>query len=190
MSLINRTLKIKYVGIENIKDASILAVWHQTTFVLGYANPFKDLVILTSTGVKGDIFTGIVKKFGSKKIIRASFDGSPKKSANATMRLLKSLQEGYSTVIALDGPKGPLFKIKPGIFYLSEKSGKKIVPVGIAFSKKLTVPFRWDKYIIPLPYSKVVLYLDNTYKGAGDEQSLKEAMFNAQKKAESMIDSI
>ncbi|MCX5749610.1 MAG: DUF374 domain-containing protein [Candidatus Saganbacteria bacterium] len=186
MRAVNRTLKVKICGLENIKDNALYAVWHQSTFVMFDANPFKNMVVLTAKGSRGDIFTKAVEPYGNK-IVRVPYDENKKESAVATVQLLNCLEEGCNIVIAVDGPKGPLFEVKPGIFFLSQRSNKKIIPVGFAASQKITARLRWDKYIIPLPYGKAVIYLDDSYVNDKDPESLKKAMFAAQKKAEEIL---
>jgi len=186
MRAVNRTLKIKIYGLENINGNALFAVWHQSTFVMFDANPIKDMVVLTAKGSRGDIFTKAVEPYGYK-IVRVPFDENKKDSAAAAVQLLKCLEEGRNVVIALDGPKGPLFDVKPGIFFLSQKSGKKIVPVGFAASKKLSLGFRWDKFIVPSPFSRIVIYLDAALSGESKAEELKTAMFSAQKKAEALL---
>jgi lysophospholipid acyltransferase (LPLAT)-like uncharacterized protein len=187
MRLLNKTYKLNVVGMDNIKDNSIFAAWHNSTFVMFEANPFPDMVVLTADGTKGDIFTKAVERYGNK-IIRVPYDENRKDSAAATRKMLDSLKEGSSMIIAVDGPKGPLYNVKPGIFYLAGKSGKKIVPVGVAASQKITAPLRWDKYFVPLPFSRVSVYLDNSYDN-NDEESLRSAIFAATKKAEELLKS-
>jgi len=177
-----RTLKITVTGTENIKDNIIFAVWHQATFVLFEANPFKKSAVLTADGIRGDIFTKAVEHY-NYRIIRTSFDGSKKEAGIAAIQLLKALREGYSTVIAIDGPAGPLFSVKPGVFFLSEKSEKKIVPVGVAASKYITLPRRWDRYFVPLPFSRVSVHADSAFNNDNDPATLKKAMFAAKEKA-------
>lgn len=181
--LIGNTLDLRIKGLENIKDNVIFAVWHGDNFIFTYKNPIKKLAILAGDGVKGDIFSGLVHD-RVDKIIHVPFNSdNPKAAAYAAAKLLSALEEGYNSAIALDGPRGPYRKIKPGIFLISKKSGKKIIPVGIAVSRKFTVPFRWDKYFVPLPFSRVVFLMDFEAEDCNDEKSLLEAMENARKKA-------
>lgn len=185
MKIINKTLKFKLYSIDDIKENVIFAVWHNSTFSTFDANPLKNMAALTAAGIKGDIFTRAIKRY-NYKIIRVPYEENSRQSANAALKIIKVLKEGFNLVIALDGPKGPVYSIKPGIFYLSQKSKKKIVPTGVAFSRKITLFYRWDKYIIPAPFSKISVYLDTNYNGK-TEESLRAAMADAEEKARKLL---
>lgn len=192
MRIIYKTLNVKVFGAENILGNVLFAVWHNSTFVLFEASAGKTFglekkVIITAKGTKGEIFTRAIKNYDNK-IIRVPYEDNPRESAIAAKNILDSLKQGFSTVIALDGPKGPIYEIKPGIFYLAKKSNLKIVPVGVAYSKGISLNFRWDKYFIPLPFSKVAIYLDNGFSGDKNEL-LKEAMTTAQNNAQKLLSS-
>ncbi len=186
MLLTQKLIRIEKYGFENLHQSSIYAFWHEAYFVVGFANPFEKVAVLTTKGVMGDIVSKAIKIF-NPKIIRASFDGGAKQSAYAVFQMIKSFQEGYALVIVPDGPKGPRRKSKSGIFFIAEKTGAKIIPVGIAANRKITLHFRWDKYFIPLPFSKVVIFADKPFSGPHETILLDKALENARKKAEELV---
>lgn len=94
-------------------------------------------------------------------IIRGS---SGKKGVRSLIRIIKRLKEGYTFGTAVDGPRGPAYKIKPGMLYVAEKSGVEIIPVGVAFDKKWIFEKSWDKMQIPKPFSKAVIYFGKPIK--------------------------
>lgn len=186
MRSVKRLIRLDKIGFEKVGDSAILSLWHEAYFIAGYANPFDKVAVLTTKGVMGDIASKAIGQFGPK-IIRTSFDKDSKQGAYAVLQLIKASEEGYNLVIVPDGPKGPRRRSKKGIFYLSEKTGKKIIPLGIAASRKIVVPFRWDKYFIPLPFSRVVIYADKPFEGPQNTPELDSAMENARKKAEELL---
>ncbi len=183
--VIGKTLKVKVFGTENLNENALYCFWHQNTFALFTANPIKKLAILTATEARGEIFTRVAEKF-NLEITRTSYNEDPKAGASAFIKLVKKVKDGFSLGIALDGPKGPLHVIKPGIALLSKKTGKRIIPVGIEYSKRICLTKRWDKYFVPLPFSSVVLYLDFSYNGRSLE-ALYHGMKIAQHKAKSSL---
>jgi lysophospholipid acyltransferase (LPLAT)-like uncharacterized protein len=65
------------------------------------------------------------------------------------------LQEGYDVAIAPDGPRGPRFKVQPGVIQLARITGFPIFPFTFsAFPRKVLQS--WDRFIIPLPFSRGV----------------------------------
>ncbi len=181
MRTLCKTYRIVIRGRENVKEKGLFAVWHQASFALFEANPFRPLVVLTANGTKGDVFTKAVEGYGYK-MIRVPYDDNRKEAAVALVQTVKAVEEGFNVVIAVDGPHGPLHSVKPGIFYLSKRTGTKIFPVGLYASAKITIPLRWDKYFVPLPFSKIVIYIDSDYSG-DNETSLKQAIIRAEEKA-------
>lgn len=186
MRAVKSLIRFDKVGFENVGDSGILSLWHESYFVAGYANPFDKVAVLTTKGVMGDIVSKAIGQF-QVKIIRTSFDGETKRGAYAVLQLIKAAEEGYNLVIVPDGPKGPRRRCKKGIFYIAEKTGKKIIPVGVAASHKLVLGFRWDKYFIPLPFSRVVLFAGEPFEGENDTLQLDAAMERARKKAEELL---
>lgn len=186
MRAVKKSIRFEKIGFEDIKGPVILALWHESYFVAGYANPFDKVAVLTTKGIMGDIASKAIGHFGPR-IIRASFGSDAKQGAYAVLQLIKASEDGFGLVIVPDGPKGPRRRSKKGIFYLSEKTGKKIVPVGVAASRKITMHFRWDKYFIPLPFSRVVILADRPYDGPPDTEAFDAALENARKKAEQIV---
>ncbi|MEG1337553.1 lysophospholipid acyltransferase family protein, partial [Cetobacterium sp.] len=86
-------------------------------------------------------------------IVRGS---SGKDSIKSVLKLIKLVKNGYSAGTPLDGPKGPIYQVKPGMIYLAQKSEKAILPVGVAFSDKWIFEKAWDKFQMPKPFSKMV----------------------------------
>jgi len=60
----------------------------------------------------------------------------------------------------LDGPRGPRGVVKPGLIVMAQLSGVPIVPVYISVNKAWMLN-SWDSFIIPKPFSTVVIRWDN-----------------------------
>jgi lysophospholipid acyltransferase (LPLAT)-like uncharacterized protein len=69
------------------------------------------------------------------------------------LRLVNN-EKDYSIIHALDGPKGPALKIKPGFNWFAEKTNKPTLLMSFEYSKSIELN-SWDKMKIPLPFSKV-----------------------------------
>ena len=54
-----------------------------------------------------------------------------------------------------DGPKGPRFVFKPGAILLSQMSQRPILPMAYAASRATL--FHWDKFVLPWPFSRIVI---------------------------------
>jgi hypothetical protein len=65
------------------------------------------------------------------------------------------MKKNNNAAIAVDGPRGPYHKAKPGIILLAKKTGAVILPYAIQCNKKIIFKKSWDKSEIPLPFSTV-----------------------------------
>ena len=163
IKLIGLTLRFNRGLREDLAQAKagknvVFAIWHQSSFVLFYVFGFTRAVLLVTAETRGKIIAKCAGWLGFQAIfiptIKESFD-----YAASLNLLLRSIKEGNDIVIAVDGPCGPLYNVRPGIFYLSEKAGIPILPVGVKAPFKLTLFWRWDKYFVPLPLSPVQVRL-------------------------------
>jgi lysophospholipid acyltransferase (LPLAT)-like uncharacterized protein len=134
----------------------LFAVWHQATFVMFYLYRHKNAVILVTSEIRGEILGRCAEWLGFEVIAVPSakdkFD-----YARSLTGMVKALKSGRDAVIAVDGPTGPLYDVKPGAAYLAGKAEVPILPIGILADGKLTLNWRWDKFFVPLPFSKVTV---------------------------------
>ena len=107
----------------------------------------------------GNILAGFVKKYGFK-VIRYPERATPMERAQAISKLIKTIKKGYDCGIAVDGPPNEkLFVAKPGVFYLSQRTGYPVMPAGAYYRNAFVFNFRWDKYLMPKPFTKAVIVI-------------------------------
>ncbi len=147
------------------KNNHLLAVFHGKTFHNFYLYRNRGTVIWTAESWRGKILNLTCKKLGFNPIFIS--EKSPKRGFVDYLRKLKETGEG---VVAVDGPLGPNQNVYPGILQLAAASGLPIYPVGAYYSHKIKLFWRWDRYEIPWPFSKV------TYVIGEPLQILKEAI--------------
>jgi len=164
MMAICRTLRFEIEGsgwLDELKKKGknvLFAVWHQATFVMFYLYRDQKACIVTTPEIRGRVLGKVAEWMGYQNITlplaKEKLD-----AARGFAKLLKLVRKGYDAVIAVDGPNGPLYEVKPGATYLSTKGNLSIIPVGVKAPWKLTFFWRWDKYFVPLPFSKVQVKL-------------------------------
>jgi lysophospholipid acyltransferase (LPLAT)-like uncharacterized protein len=66
----------------------------------------------------------------------------------------------YYTFITPDGPYGPKYVPKKGVFHLARASGRKVVALSIHASPVLKIP-SWDRKKFPLPFAKIHVRLSS-----------------------------
>jgi hypothetical protein len=106
----------------------------------------------------------MLKMFGYR-IVRGS---STKGGVRGVINMLKELEAGHECGIAVDGPQGPLHVPKEGIIYLARKTGAYIVPLVMAVKDKWICSSAWDKYILPVPFTKGVIGFGKPYQPRQD----------------------
>jgi len=132
--------------------------WHDKQFapVLLVCKIFNiKSVGLVSASRDGDMLSSWLTCLGYH-VVRGS---SSRKAISSLVKLLAAVKSGYSIGIAADGPRGPRYEAKPGISYIACKAGVPVVPIGVAYSAKWIFKKSWDKYQLPIPFSKLVLYV-------------------------------
>ena len=72
-----------------------------------------------------------------------------------------SYEKTHAMAVAHDGPLGPRHEPKKLAFYLSEHAEEDFVGISLSYSSCLRLKHRWDKYVIPLPYTTVTVAVKN-----------------------------
>lgn len=176
INAISRSLKIELVNkeiVERLKAEGrriIYVVWHGKLFLATYVHRKKNIVILTSLSKDGDMLTAILEKFGYRCIRGSSSRGGTK----ALREMIRVIKEGYDCAVAVDGPRGPLHEVKPGAIFLSQLTGAAIVPVSCEVERKKVFEKAWDKFELPIPFSRArISYGAPFYVKRGEDISQK-----------------
>jgi lysophospholipid acyltransferase (LPLAT)-like uncharacterized protein len=163
MILICKSLRLEIKGkknfdeLKNMKKNVIFATWHQATFLMFHLYRHRDTAIFVTSEVRGQVLGKCAEWMGYKTL--PIYLERKITMARSTARLVNYLKKGHDVVIAVDGPLGPLHEVRQGVYYLSRNAKAPIIPVGINAPWRITLAWRWDKYFIPLPFSKVTLSL-------------------------------
>ena len=157
--LLKLTLQVKVVHNNNYNSnlQYLFAFWHGKQFLptLELVSHKTKCAALVSPSRDGDMLSIWLEKLGYIVLRGSSRDNNIK----SLRQMLFILRQGVSLGFGVDGPIGPVFKIKPGIVYMAQKLNISIIPVGSYFSAKKIFYKAWDKYEIPRLFSRAVLYL-------------------------------
>ena len=130
----------------------IVAHFHQDELVLVRTRINSNFFVMTSTSTDGEMMTRFLRLLGYHCVRGSSTRGGEK----ALLEMIHTLKTSdYNAVIAVDGPRGPIYKVKQGVVVLAKQTGFPILPVGIKVSRYFKVQKSWNKVIIPKPFSKV-----------------------------------
>lgn len=131
----------------------ILAHWHGDEIPLVQLSRRYRIATMTSNSKDGSMMTVIVKLMGGK----TSRGSSSRGGAAGLKGLVRLLSQGHTTSFAVDGPKGPYHKVKPGILEMSRLSKAPIYVGGLACDNAWIFHKAWNKAFLPKPFSRVVI---------------------------------
>lgn len=129
----------------------ILAHWHGDELVLIQFLGYYRVGTIVSTSKDGDIMNTLVKLIGGTTVRGSSTRGG----IGALKGLFRLLKEGWNTSFAVDGPKGPLHQVKPGVFEVARTLGIPIFWSGISCDRAIHFPKSWNKTFLPKPFARV-----------------------------------
>lgn len=154
----------------NLKPC-IYAMWHANQFLVHGLEDKANTSILVSNSIDGEVIARAVEKWGFK-VVRGS--AGKKGAVESTMQMLTRLKNGECVGIMVDGPHGPLHKVKNGAVKLAQMSGAPIVPAHWYSPQKTFINLpSWDKMTTPLGDCKILnLYGEPIYvnENATDEE--------------------
>lgn len=149
----------------------IYVMWHANQFLVHGIEDKAHLSILISNSIDGEIVARAVEKWGFK-VVRGS--SNKKGAVESTMQMLNRLKNGECVGIMVDGPSGPLHKVKNGAIKLAQMSGAPIIPAFWYSPQKTFVNLpSWDKMKTPLGDCNILnLYGEPIYvtKDASNEE--------------------
>jgi lysophospholipid acyltransferase (LPLAT)-like uncharacterized protein len=173
-----RAEEIHYERVEAIHESgrpALFAFWHGVLLPLTYVCRRRRIQVLTSLHRDGEVISRVIEALGFGAVRGSSSRGS----ARALVAMMARGAEGLDIAVTPDGPRGPARSVKRGVFYLAEKSGARLVPVGVGASRVRRLS-SWDGFMIPLPFSRVsVVYGEPLVWDESDAFETKSALFEA-----------
>lgn len=132
----------------------VVAMWHGDELGLVCFGPFYRLATMASYSKDGELMNHVLRKFSFE-----TARGSSSRGGSSALRgLMRLARRGHSPVIAVDGPRGPVHKAKPGALELARITGLPVFPCAMACSRSIPLHRSWDLTDLPLPFAKVLLY--------------------------------
>jgi hypothetical protein len=146
-------------GIMNRPDHPpvILVFWHNRLFLMApfYERYCRGRVALTliSRSRDGQFISDIVARFG----IRTARGSSSRHGVSAALAAVHAARdEKLDIVVTPDGPRGPRYRVQPGVLRLAQATGRPIVSVTTYLGWKKVLN-SWDRFQVPLPFSRCKL---------------------------------
>lgn len=129
----------------------IFAHFHGDELALIALTPIYKIATITSTSKDGELMTTVIHLLGGK----TSRGSSTRGAVSALKGLIEICKKGANSSFAVDGPKGPLHEVKPGVFELSRLMKSEIYAAGVYCDRAWHFPKAWNKTFLPKPFAKI-----------------------------------
>lgn len=138
-------------------NVGVFYFWHQQTVAAAYflikAKAAQHCIVSSSND--GRFAGSVIELFGYNAVYGSAF----KNPIQVTRQALKILKNNQSFCIVGDGSRGPAFELKQGVPFLAIKTNKPLFFVDCSSSWHFTFKKSWDKFQIPLPFSKINIHV-------------------------------
>jgi lysophospholipid acyltransferase (LPLAT)-like uncharacterized protein len=108
--------------------------------------------VLISRSFDGELIARTIEHLGYRTV-RGS---SSRYGASGVLGLASAVEAGYPAIFTADGPRGPVYKAKPGAVKLAELTGY-VIGSFYALPERAWLLRSWDRFMIPKPFSRVVV---------------------------------
>jgi len=129
------------------------AFLHGRLLAAGVAFQNLGIGIMSSHHTDGEIIHRVVRKMGYVTV-----RGSTTRGGARALLELSRLESQIPLALTPDGPRGPEGKLQDGFALLASKTGRAIIPAGIAATPCVRLN-SWDRMVIPLPFARVQVFL-------------------------------
>lgn len=168
LSFVWKTCTIVYCEDDEARKhlrSRIVATWHGQTFLAPFVRePIDDFVVLIAKGRFGSVYAHAFQSLGLH-IVRGSAGRDFRQSGGytAVRQLLRALASGSAVALTVDIPK--VARVAgPGVIALARHSGRSVIPMATVTSRRVCIPWRWDRPQINLPFGHVVIAVGEPIK--------------------------
>jgi lysophospholipid acyltransferase (LPLAT)-like uncharacterized protein len=161
LRVIGPTLRVEIVGVHNAAqfrdrgEPAIGAFWHRCIFPAVWIWKNRGIVVLNTVNFDGQWTRRVIERLGF-----GTAQGSSTRGAiEGLSALAKRLEEGRHVALTIDGPRGPRFVAKPGAVILARRTGRPISAFHIGVEWGHTFKKSWDRFRLPYPFSRVVMFV-------------------------------
>jgi hypothetical protein len=158
--LLSRTWRIRVIGPADVLSRHvqgpvlqpcIFAHWHGDELAMVGCYTFRRLAVLSSLSRDGSLMARTLELLGYQ-VFRGS---SSRGGARGLIGLIRAVKKGSQGALAVDGPRGPIHEVKPGIVELAVKTEGTIIPVRTRCDRAWHFPRAWNRPYLPKPFARV-----------------------------------
>jgi lysophospholipid acyltransferase (LPLAT)-like uncharacterized protein len=131
---------------------AVYVFWHRCVIPALFHYRGKNIAVMTSSSFDGEYIARIIEKFGYRAVRGSSTRGG----VRALLGMHTEIEQGRAVAFTIDGPRGPRYVAKPGPVLLARNVKLPVVAFHCAVESAWVLN-SWDRFIIPKPFSRVVL---------------------------------
>ena len=151
--LLSWTWRVRLTGPDpyETQGPRVFCFWHGHQAGL-FAHPRPHpLVALSSLSRDGALQARILTLLG----IRAIRGSSSRGGAAGLKGIVRAINGGADALFAVDGPRGPCGKVKPGAVLAARRCSAALIPLAAIPSRAWVFTRAWDRYALPKPFARV-----------------------------------
>lgn len=160
LSLLTRTCQIQVEGLDTFcafarKEKCLLMLWHNrlalAPLILSRYTPDSVYAAVVSASRDGMLLSAIIHSYKGGRTIRVGHQ-SRYQALREIIRHVKETRE--IVVITPDGPRGPLYQLKPGIAVAALETQAHVFALNWEAEDYWELK-TWDRFRIPKPFTKI-----------------------------------
>ncbi len=137
-------------------EPAAFVIWHNRLFISSeYVRRYRTrrrLYVLVSASKDGAWSAAFQRMIGLVPV-RGSSNNHGREAGKT---LIEVLRAGHDIGLTPDGPRGPLYEVKPGVLIMTRRTHSPMVLLGVEFTRAWRLK-SWDRFCIPLPFSRVIM---------------------------------
>lgn len=151
------------------RGGAVIAFWHGEQLPLVPIHATKNIAGLASWSPDGALLAGVIDRLGYT-VLRGS---SSRGGAAAFAACRSALECDLSPALAVDGPRGPRYRVHSGAVRLSKATGAPIL-IMVSHAHRAWRLRSWDGFQIPMPGSRVDVAYGEISAAALQDVSVEE----------------
>ena len=137
----------------------IWCVWHSRILAVIMSRkrfcPWRRGSVLTSPSHDGAALASFARTVG----LEAVRGSSSRRGSRALKELVGVVRSGRDVGITPDGPRGPRYRLHPGLVKLAQVTRAPILGIHVHFGRAIRFK-TWDRFALPLPFSRITIIFD------------------------------
>jgi lysophospholipid acyltransferase (LPLAT)-like uncharacterized protein len=196
VKLLALTMRIRWDIPQGVRDLPkdqpvVICVWHNRLVLAfpAYQRFAREtgrdsrVAAMVSASRDGGLLARVMENFDVQPV-----RGSTSRRGPQAMRELTSwAKRGFDLAVTPDGPRGPCYKIQPGVLSVAQLTGLPIMPSSVELKWKWCLR-SWDRLQVPIPFGSCVVRFADPLWVARDisEEDRQLAMKDLEKRMQSI----